>query len=98
MPAARCVNFVNRPKVCYSIHVRKNSNRRDSTMIYSFVLEGENVDGDLINYSFDIEDADSPQQALTIVEQMAINILEGEDGGHIDIFDIDGNFINDVEV
>ena len=65
---------------------------------YSFVLEGENIDGDLIIYSFDIEDADSSQQALTIVEQMAINILEYDGGGHIDIIDIDGKFLNDVEV
>jgi len=66
--------------------------------VHSFIIEGENINGDLIRYPFNIEDADSFQQALTIVEQMAINILEEEDGGHIDIFDIDGEFIKDVEV
>jgi len=65
---------------------------------YSFFLEGENINGDLLRYSFDIEDADSSQQALTIVEQMAINILEYEGGGHIDITDINGKFLNDVKL
>ena len=67
-------------------------------MIYSFILEGENIDGDLITIELEYNNYESFSKACDAVENDAISILEDEYGGHIDIFDIDGKFINDVEV
>ena len=89
---------MNRPKVCYSIGVRKNPDRRDLIMVYSFILEGENIDGDLIAFELEYNNYESFSKACNAVEGDAISILEDEHGGHIDIFNIDGKFINDVEV
>ena len=67
-------------------------------MTYSFILEGENIDGDLIAIELEYNNYESFSKACDAVENDAISILEDEYGGHVDIFDIDGNFINDVEV
>ena len=66
--------------------------------IYGFVLEGENVDGDLLSFEFEYENFENFLDACNAVENDAVNILKDENGGHIDIFDMDGKFINDVEV
>ena len=65
---------------------------------YSFVLEGENVDGDLLSFAFEYENFENFLDACNAVENDAISILEDENGGHIDIYDMNGKFINDVEV
>ena len=66
-------------------------------MFYEFMLEGETVEGDLIVESFTTE-ASSQFDAYDQSRARAIEILDELDGGHIDIFDEDGVFINDVEV
>ena len=67
-------------------------------MTYSFILEGENIDGDILTSCVEFENVESFKDACELAELEAIHMLESEEGGHIDIFDIDGNFINDVEV
>ena len=67
-------------------------------MIYSFTFEGENTDGDLLTDYFELEGMESFKEACEFAEKEAIQMLEDECGGHIDIFDGDGKFINDVEV
>lgn len=66
--------------------------------VYSFVLEGENVDGDLLDFEFEYENFENFLDACNAVENDAVSILEDENGGHIDIFDMNGKFITDVEV
>ena len=66
--------------------------------VYGFVLEGENVDGDLLSFEFEYENFENFLDACNAVENDAVNILENENGGHIDIFDMNGKFITDVEV
>ena len=67
-------------------------------LIYSFVLEGENIDGDLISECVEFENVESFNDACELAEKEAENLLKFEGGGHIDIFDIDGLFLSDVEV
>ena len=66
--------------------------------VYGFILEGENVDGDFLDFCFEYENFENFLDACNAIEKDAVSILEGENGGHIDIFDMDGKFINDVEV
>jgi len=65
---------------------------------YSFILEGENVDGDFLQSCVEFENAESFKDACELANKEAVNMLKFENGGHIDIFDIDGKFINDVEI
>lgn len=67
-------------------------------MVYSFILEGENIDGDILTSCIEFENVESFKDACELAELEAIHMLEAEEGGHIDIFDIDGKFINDIEV
>jgi hypothetical protein len=68
------------------------------TLVYSFILEGENVDGDLLSECVEFENVESFKEACELAEKEAENLLKFENGGHIDIFDIDGVFLSDVEV
>ena len=65
---------------------------------YSFILEGENVDGDFLQSCVEFENVESFKDACELANKEAIDMLKFENGGHIDIFDIDGKFINDVEI
>lgn len=76
---------------------KEKPNRKDLTMTYFFVLEGENIDGDLIAIELEYNNYESFSKACNAVENDAISILEDENGGHIDIY-MNGKFINDVEV
>jgi len=66
--------------------------------VYGFAFEGENVDGDLLTDYVEFENVESFKDACELAELEATNMLKAENGGHIDIFDTDGQFINDVEV
>lgn len=66
--------------------------------LYGFLLEGENIDGDLISTYYEFENCEDTTDALKLAEKEAETILKDENGGHIDIFDEDGNFMVDVEV
>lgn len=66
--------------------------------VYDFIFEGENVDGDLITEYICFKNAENEKDALTLAEKEAIDILKYVNGGHIDIFDINGKFLVDVEV
>lgn len=65
-------------------------------MIYIFVFESENIDGDILTSCVEFESADF-KDACETAEVYASTRLEIE-GGHMDIYDVDGKFINDVEV
>ena len=65
---------------------------------FSFVLEGENVNGDFLQFEYTFENAESFSDACNFAENTAVQILESENGGHLDIFNEEGMFINDVEV
>ncbi len=65
---------------------------------FSFVLEGENVNGDFLQFEYTFENAESFSDACNLAEDTAVKILESEDGGHLDIYDNEGKFLNDVEV
>lgn len=66
-------------------------------MIYTFVFEGENIDGDILTSCVEFESADF-KDACESAEVYASTSLEIEGGGHMDIYDVNGEFINDVEV
>lgn len=66
--------------------------------LYGFLLEGENIDGDLISTYIEFENCEDATDALNLAEKEAEAILKDEDGGHIDIFNEDGDFMVDVEV
>jgi len=65
---------------------------------FSFVLEGENVNGDFLQFEYTFENAESFSDACNLAEDTAVKILESEDGGHLDIYNDEGMFITDVEV
>ena len=67
-------------------------------MNYSFILEGENIDGDFLQEEWEFENVESFYDACVLVEQEAEKLLKENGGGHIDIFDVEGNFINDIEI
>lgn len=68
-------------------------------MNYSFILEGENIDGDFLQEEGEFENVESFEDACELVEQEAERLLkENGGGGHIDIFDCDDNFITDIEI
>lgn len=67
-------------------------------MFYHFLLEGENIDGDLITEFVEFENFENEANALRTAEKEAESILKHEGGGHIDIFNESGEFVIDVEV
>ena len=67
-------------------------------MSYFFILEGENIDGDFLQEEWEFENVESFGDACELVKQGAERLLKENGGGHIDIFDIDGKFVNDVEI
>ncbi len=66
--------------------------------IFNLFLEGENIDGDFIATDIEFENYKNFNNAIKDAEEEATEILKNVGGGHIDIFDEDGNFITDVEV
>ncbi len=77
-------------------------------MCFEFLIEGETIDGDLIcetwgypriyetwGYNIKIE---NQTDALKRAEEDAIALLGILGGGHVDIFNLDYKFLNDVEV
>ena len=60
-----------------------------SELKQNFVIEGEDVEGDYIFFEF----YGTMDQAQIECEKT----LEFAGGGHLDIFDEEGNFIDDVE-
>ena len=67
-------------------------------MNVTFLFEGENVDGDFLQSEYTFENVESFSDACKLAENTAVQILESENGGHLDIFNEEGMFINDVEV
>ena len=65
---------------------------------FSFILEGENVNGDFLQFEYTFENAESFSDVCNLVEDAAIEILESEDGGHLDIYKDGNTFITSVEV
>lgn len=65
--------------------------------VYGFIFDGENNDGDLINLPYYEVKANSQKDALNMAIKEAMDLLDVCDGGHLDIFDGDYNFICDVE-
>lgn len=67
-------------------------------MNYSFILEGENIDGDFLQEEWEFENIESFEDACELAEQEAERLLKENGGGHIDITDCDDNFLFYVEV
>ena len=67
--------------------------------VFWFLLEGESIDGEFLQFEWGIENAENFDDALNLVTNEAIKILNKVDGGHLDIFNNDTHeFIIDVEV
>ena len=64
---------------------------------YSFIYEGEDINGDYIEYGITFENAESYKDACELAENDAVNTLK-DCGGHLDIYDEDSNYIASVEV
>lgn len=64
-----------------------------------FILEGESIDGEFLQFEWGIENAEDFDDALNLVINEATKELNKVDGGHLDIFDNNTHkFIIDVEV
>ena len=67
-------------------------------MNVTFWFEGENIDGDFLQSAIEFENVESFNDACKLAEKEAIRVLRFNGGGHMDILDEQGTFINDVEV
>ena len=67
-------------------------------MIFSFDITGESIADDFICENWSYENAENSADALKMAENDAIKLLEELGGGHIDIFNEESEFLNDVEV
>ena len=67
-------------------------------MIYSFLFKGKNNNSNFFTTFVDFENIKSFKDACIMANKEAIKILKFKNGGTINIFDINGKFINNIKM